>query len=250
MERNLVGRVAIVTGAGDGIGFATATRLAQAGARVAVADIDGESARQAAGHIVEAGDMAAPIEVDVTDEQSVQAMVQTIERDLGGVEILVNNAGVSGGSVEVQDLALAAWEQVMAVNLRGVFLCCRAVLPAMLAAGRGRIVNVASIAGKEGNPRLSAYSASKAGVIGFTKALAKEVATKNIYVNAISPAVIQTRLLDQVSPSMVAYMVERIPMGRVGQPQEVAALIHWLASDECSFTTGQCIDISGGRATY
>lgn len=250
MERNLVGRVAIVTGAGDGIGFATATRLAQAGARVAVADIDGESARQAAGQIVEAGDMAAPIEVDVTDEQSVQAMVQTIERDLGGVEILVNNAGVSGGSVEVQDLALAAWEQVMAVNLRGVFLCCRAVLPAMLAAGRGRIVNVASIAGKEGNPRLSAYSASKAGVIGFTKALAKEVATKNIYVNAISPAVIQTRLLDQVSPSMVAYMVERIPMGRVGQPQEVAALIHWLASDECSFTTGQCIDISGGRATY
>jgi 3-oxoacyl-[acyl-carrier protein] reductase len=138
----------------------------------------------------------------------------------------------------------------MAINVRGVFLCCRAVLPDMIEAGYGRIVNVASIAGKEGNPRLSAYSASKAAVIGFTKSLAKEVAKQGIIVNAVSPAVIQTRILDQVSPETVSYMIERIPMGRVGQPQEVAALVHWLAGDDCTFTTGQCVDISGGRATY
>ncbi|HWE64625.1 MAG TPA: SDR family NAD(P)-dependent oxidoreductase, partial [Chloroflexota bacterium] len=155
-----------------------------------------------------------------------------------------------GGSVEVQDFPIADWDRTIAVNLRGVFLCCRAVLPDMESVGRGRIVNVASIAGKEGNPRLSAYSASKAAVIGFTKSLAKEVVQKNIIVNAISPAVIQTRILEQVSRETVDYMVSRIPMGRTGRPEEVAALVHWLSSDECSFTTGQCVDISGGRATY
>ena len=137
-----------------------------------------------------------------------------------------------------------------AINLRGVFLCCRFALPGMLALGRGRIVNVASIAGKEGNPRMSAYSAAKAGVIAFTKSLAKEVAQKGIYVNSIAPAVVHTRILEQLPQSAVDYMVARIPMGRVGRPEEVAALIHWLASDEGSFTTGQCLDISGGRATY
>jgi 3-oxoacyl-[acyl-carrier protein] reductase len=190
------------------------------------------------------------VAVDVADEGAVQKMVQEVEQRLGAAEILVNNAGIGAGAADVQDFDIAVWDRIIAVNLRGVFLCCRFVLPGMLARGRGRIVNVASIAGKEGNPRMSAYSASKGGVIAFTKSLAKEVAQKNIYVNAISPAVIQTRILEQLPASAVSYMTERIPMGRVGRPEEVAALIHWLASDECSFTTGQCVDISGGRATY
>jgi NAD(P)-dependent dehydrogenase (short-subunit alcohol dehydrogenase family) len=250
VERNLEGRVAIVTGAAEGIGFAIAQRLARAGARTAIADIDPDAAARAVAALAGEGARAFAVQVDVADEASVATMVATVRRELGPVEILVNNAGITGGSVEVQDLDVAAWDRTFAVNARGVFLCCRAVLPDMLQAGRGRIVNVASIAGKEGNPRLSAYSASKAAVIGFTKSLAKEVAQKGIIVNAISPAVIQTRILEQVSQETIDYMVSRIPMGRTGRPEEVAALVHWLAGDECSFTTGQCIDISGGRATY
>jgi NAD(P)-dependent dehydrogenase (short-subunit alcohol dehydrogenase family) len=250
VERNLINRVAIVTGAARGIGLATAKRLAQAGALTAVADLDQDAAFLAAECIGRESYTAIPVVVDVGDEQSVQEMVVAVKRQLGAVDILVNNAGITGGSMPVHELDVLTWDRVMAVNLRGVFLCCRAVLPDMLARGKGRIINVASIAGKEGNPLMSAYSASKAGVIGFTKALAKEVAQHGIIVNAISPAVIQTSILEQLSAENIAYMVERIPMGRVGRPEEVAALIHWLASDECSFTTGQCIDISGGRATY
>ena len=250
MERNLVGRVAIVTGAAEGIGFAVARRLAAAGARVAIADIDGAAARRAAERITQDGGAALGVAADVADERAVQEMVRQVQDELGDAEILVNNAGIVGDTNDVQDFAIDAWDRALAVNLRGVFLCCRFVLPGMQAKGRGRIVNVASIAGKEGNPRMCAYSASKAGVIGFTKSLAKEVARQNILVNAVAPAVIATRLSDELEPSVLAYMVERIPMGRVGQPEEVAALIHWLCGDECSFTTGQCLDISGGRATY
>lgn len=250
MERDLEGRVAIVTGAAEGIGFSIAQRLARAGAHVAIADIDVGAATEAAGRLVSEGARAVPAGVDVADEGSVAAMLEAVHGALGPVEILVNNAGITGGAADVQDFAIDAWDRTIAVNLRGVFLCCRGVLPDMLASGRGKIVNVASIAGKEGNPRLSAYSASKAAVIGFTKSLAKEVAQKNIIVNAISPAVIQTRILDQMPRETVDYMVSRIPMGRTGRPEEVAALIHWLVGDDCSFTTGQCIDISGGRATY
>ena len=250
MERNLEGRVAIVTGAAEGIGWAVAERLARAGAHVVVADLDAQAAEAAANRLTATGATAMGVGVDVADEEAVQRMVGAVKSRFGDAEILVNNAGIGGGAAAVQDFDIALWDRIIAVNLRGVFLCCRFVLPGMLALAKGRIINVASIAGKEGNPRMSAYSASKAGVIGLTKALAKEVAQKNIYVNAISPAVIQTRILEQLTPQAVNYMVERIPMGRVGQPEEVAALIHWLASDECSFTTGQCIDISGGRATY
>ncbi len=250
MERNLVGRVAIVTGAAEGIGFAVARRLAAAGARVAIADIDGAAARRAAERITQDGGAALGVAADVADERAVQEMVRQVRDELGDADILVNNAGIVGDTNDVQDFAIDAWDRALAVNLRGVFLCCRFVLPGMQAKGRGRIVNVASIAGKEGNPRMCAYSASKAGVIGFTKSLAKEVARQNILVNAVAPAVIATRLSDELEPSVLAYMVERIPMGRVGQPEEVAALIHWLCGDECSFTTGQCLDISGGRATY
>jgi NAD(P)-dependent dehydrogenase (short-subunit alcohol dehydrogenase family) len=250
VERNLVGRVAIVTGAAEGIGFAVARRLAAAGARVAIADIDGAAARRAAERITQDGGAALGVAADVADERAVQEMVRQVRDELGDADILVNNAGIVGDTNDVQDFAIDAWDRALAVNLRGVFLCCRFVLPGMQAKGRGRIVNVASIAGKEGNPRMCAYSASKAGVIGFTKSLAKEVARQNILVNAVAPAVIATRLSDELEPSVLAYMVERIPMGRVGQPEEVAALIHWLCGDECSFTTGQCLDISGGRATY
>jgi len=250
MERNLEGRVALVTGAAEGVGYAIATRLGRAGAHVAMVDIDGEAATRAASALAAEGLRVAPFAADVADEASVAAMAIAVAGQLGPVAILVNNAGITGGSLEVQDLDVASWDRVMAVNVRGVFLCCRAVLPGMLERRQGKIVNIASIAGKEGNPRLSAYSASKAAVIGFTKSLAKEVATKGIIVNAVSPAVIQTRILDQVSKETVDYMVSRIPMGRTGQPEEVAALVHWLASDECSFTTGQCVDLSGGRATY
>jgi len=250
VERNLVGRVAIVTGAAEGIGFAVARRLAAAGARVAIADIDGAAARRAAARITQDGGAALGVAADVADERAVQEMVRQVRDELGDADILVNNAGIVGDTNDVQDFAIDAWDRALAVNLRGVFLCCRFVLPGMQAKGRGRIVNVASIAGKEGNPRMCAYSASKAGVIGFTKSLAKEVARQNILVNAVAPAVIATRLSDELEPSVLAYMVERIPMGRVGQPEEVAALIHWLCGDECSFTTGQCLDISGGRATY
>ncbi len=250
MEQNLVGRVAIVTGAAEGIGFAAARRLAEAGARVAVVDVDADGARRAAERIGQDGHTAGAVAADVSDERAVREMVGRVRDELGDVDILVNNAGIVGGTDDVQDFDIDAWDRTMAVNLRSVFLCCRFALPAMRAKGRGRIVNVASIAGKEGNPRMCAYSASKAGVIGFTKSLAKEVAKQNILVNAISPAVIATRLSEDLSPSVLAYMVERIPMGRVGQPEEVAALIHWLSGDECSFTTGQCLDISGGRATY
>jgi 3-oxoacyl-[acyl-carrier protein] reductase len=250
MHHHLDGRIAIVTGGAQGIGSAIARRLANAGARIVIADVSSQNAEKTAAYLVAEGMRAIPVAVDVADEQAVTAMVEAVHRELGRVAILVNNAGVTGGSAAVQEISTSAWDRTIAVNLRGVFLCCRAVLPDMLSAGYGRIVNVASIAGKEGNPGLAAYSASKAAVIGFTKSLAKEVAQQGIIVNAISPAVIQTEILSQLRQETIDYMVSRIPMGRTGQPDEVAALVQWLVSDECSFTTGQCIDISGGRATY
>ncbi len=164
--------------------------------------------------------------------------------------MLVNNAGIAGTAARVASYPLAEWRRIMAVNLDGVFFCCQAVLPHMLERGAGRIVNIASISGKEGNPNMSAYSTSKAGVIGFTKALAKEVATQGILVNCVTPAVIETDILQQLTKEAVGYMVAKIPMGRTGQPAEVASLVSWLASKECTFSTGAVFDISGGRATY
>jgi 3-oxoacyl-[acyl-carrier protein] reductase len=188
--------------------------------------------------------------VDVTSLAQTQAMAGAVIDRFGTIHILVNNAGIAGPNRSLVDVSEEEWDRVTAVNLKGVFLCCKAVLPVMLKNQYGRIVNVASIAGKEGNPNLAPYSATKAGVICLTKALAKEVCTQGIYVNCITPAVIDTPILRQVTQQQIDYMTSRIPMGRVGKPEEVAALIHFLASDDCSFTTGACVDISGGRATY
>lgn len=243
-------KTAIVTGSGTGIGRAIAKRLARDRFAVALADQDVAAAGSAAREIEAGGGAAFPVAVDVSDSSSVSRMASAVLARYGSIDALVNNAGIAGPSAPVQDYAEENWRRVLAVDLDGVFFCAKAVLPTMLARGSGRIVNIASIAGKEGNPNLAAYSAAKAGVIGFTKALGKEVAAKGIYVNCITPAVIETEILKQVTEETIQYMVSKIPMGRMGQPEEVAALVSWLCSNECTFSTGAVFDLSGGRATY
>lgn len=243
---SLQGQNAVVTGAGQGIGEGIARRLHAAGAQVAVLDLDVELARSVAASIGSAG-----VRCDVSSPASVHAALQYVRHQIGPIDILVNNAGVTGRTLPLWELDENDLDSVYAVNLRGVFSMCRGVIREMLDRRYGRILNVASIAGKEGNPTLGPYSATKAAVIGFTKSLAKEVAGKgDITVNSIAPAVIRTKILDGVAPETVQYMVSKIPMGRTGTIEEVAALIHFLVSREASFTTGQCYDISGGRATY
>jgi 2-dehydro-3-deoxy-L-rhamnonate dehydrogenase (NAD+) len=245
----LVLKTAILTGAARGIGKAIAARLLQDEFVVAIADVDEQAARAAAGELEHAG-TAFAVSADVADPVSVQRMTAAVLERCGAIDLLVNNAGIAGLAASVADYPEAEWRRILAIDLDGVFYCSKAVLPSMLARGSGRIVNIASISGKEGNPNMAAYSAAKARVIGFTKALAKEVATKGVYVNCITPAVIETEILSQLAGDAVNYMVSKIPMGRVGKPQEVAALVSWLASDGCSFTTGAVFDLSGGRATY
>jgi 2-dehydro-3-deoxy-L-rhamnonate dehydrogenase (NAD+) len=231
------GRVALVTGGASGIGAAAAVRLRAAGAEVAVFDRE-----PVEGYVSVTGDIAS--------SDDVGAAVEQIERELGRIDILVNSAGVPGESLRTVDVTDEEWQRVFAINANGSFYMCRAVLPGMIQRGYGRIVLVASIAGKEGNPMAAAYSASKAAVIAMTKAVGKDVAGTGVLVNCIAPAVIETPILAGLSQEHVGYMVERIPLGRMGKPDEVAALIMFLASDDLSFSTGATYDISGGRAVY
>jgi NAD(P)-dependent dehydrogenase (short-subunit alcohol dehydrogenase family) len=243
-------RVAIVTGAARGIGFATASLLGRRGATVALADRDERRLESAVAALEQEGGRAIPLVVEVTDPHQVAESVDRVTERFARIDMLVNNAGVAGRSVPAWELTDDDWISVIATNLFGTFFFTRAVLPVMRSRGYGRIVNVASIAGKEGNPNAVAYSTSKAGVIGLTKAVAKEVAADGVLVNCVTPAVIQTEILEQVSREHVDYMLSRIPLGRPGRPEEVAELIAWLASERCSFSTGAVFDISGGRATY
>jgi 2-dehydro-3-deoxy-L-rhamnonate dehydrogenase (NAD+) len=244
-------RTALVTGSARGIGKAIAQRLSSDGFCVVVADVD-EVAARATAEQIGAGDPARAfaLPVDVSDPASVEALVAATLQRFGQIDVLVNNAGIVGAAQPVATYPIAHWRRIMSINLDGVFYCCQAALPSMLQRGSGRIINMASISGKEGNAGLAAYSASKAGVIGLTKSLAKEVATRGILVNCITPAIIETEILKQMGPEVVATLVAKIPMGRPGQPAEVAALVSWLASEECTFSTGAVFDLSGGRATY
>jgi 2-dehydro-3-deoxy-L-rhamnonate dehydrogenase (NAD+) len=244
---NTPSKTALVTGAARGIGLAIASRFAADGARVALLDLDGAAADAAAKKV---GGGAIALAADVTKAADVDAAVHRVVDAWGRLDILVNNAGITGRSFPIWELSDEDWRRVIDADLTSVFLCCRAAVKVMLGQGGGRIINIASIAGKEGNPTLVPYSAAKAGVIGLTKALAKEVCTRGILVHAIAPAVIGTELLRQMEKSTVDLLVSKIPMGRVGRPEEVAALAAWLASDDCSFTTGAVHDLSGGRATY
>jgi 3-oxoacyl-[acyl-carrier protein] reductase len=243
----LDGRTALVTGAGRGIGLAISERLLADGARVVMLDRDAPAVEGAAKRL---GGNARATVADVARTVDVDGAVQAAHDWHGRLDVVVNNAGITGRSFPTWELTDADWQQVIAVDLTSVFLVCRAAVRLMRPRQSGRIVNIASIAGKEGNPTLVPYSTAKAGVIGLTKALAKEVATQGILVNAVAPAVIGTELLQQMERSTVDMLVAKIPMGRVGKPKEVAALVAWLSSDECSFSTGAVYDLSGGRASY
>ena len=246
---DLKGKRAIVTGAARGIGFAIAERLLQSGATVTLWDIELPNLEKAQVDLKSAGNVFS-VEVDVTQENSIKRGVELTYEHMGDVEILINNAGITGGNATVWDMGITEWQKVLDIDLTGVFLCCRALAPRMMRKGYGRIVNIASIAGKEGNPNASHYSAAKAGVISLTKSLGKEMVETGVLCNCVTPAVIETPMLDQMTDQHKDYMVSKIPLNRMGKPEEVAALVAWLASEDCSFSTGGVFDISGGRATY
>jgi 2-dehydro-3-deoxy-L-rhamnonate dehydrogenase (NAD+) len=243
---DLEGRVAIITGGARGIGRAIADRLSASGARVAIWDIDRSVAENTAASIFN----AVAFTTDVTDPASIDRALAATHSGIGAPDILINNAGITGPNHPLDQYPIDAWRQVIELDLMGVFYCCRAVVPLMRRKNRGHIVNIASIAGKEGNPNASAYSAAKAGVIGLTKSLGKELADTGIRVNAVAPAAAKTDIFNQMTTAQIDYMLSKIPMGRFVQVDEIAALVAWLCSDDCSFATGAVFDISGGRATY
>ncbi len=239
------GRHAIVTGGASGLGLAIAERLLASGGSVTLWDSDAVAGREAARRLG-----ADHVQVDVASEASVRAAAQATLRRAGRVDALVNSAGITGPNARLWDYPVDAWRQVMEVNLTGVFLCCRELVPVMRETGYGRIVNIASVAGKDGNPNASAYSASKAGVIALTKSLGKELADTGVRVNCVTPAAVKTAIFDQMTEEHIGFMLSKIPMGRFGTPQEVAALVGWLCTEECAFSTGAVFDLSGGRSTY
>jgi 3-oxoacyl-[acyl-carrier protein] reductase len=241
----MTGRSAVVTGGARGIGLAIAATLARRGSKVRLWDQDEQALVSAVETLRPLGDAESSV-VDVTSEASLRSAAESA----GPIDILVNNAGITGPNLPVVDYPLSEWERVLAVDLTGPFLCSRALAPGMVARGYGRIVNIASVAGKEGNPNASAYSAAKAGLIGFTKSLGKELAGSGVLVNCVTPAVAKTDLFKQMTQTHIDYMLAKIPMGRFVAVDEIAKLVAWLCSDECSFSTGAVFDISGGRATY
>ncbi len=246
-QLDLAGRHAVVTGGATGLGFAIAQRLLASYATVTLWDINAAALDSAKAQL---GATVSTMVVDVSDPASVAAAARQTQRAHSAVDILVNCAGITGPNVKLWDYPVDAWQQVMQVNLNGVFHCCREIVPLMRAQNYGRIVNIASVAGKEGNPNASAYSASKAGVIALTKSLGKELADTGVRVNCVTPAAVKTAIFDQMSEAHIAFMLSKIPMNRFGEPDEIAAMVVWLCTEECSFSTGAVFDLSGGRATY
>ncbi|MDR5857276.1 SDR family NAD(P)-dependent oxidoreductase [Caballeronia sp. LZ062] len=249
---DLAERTVVITGGARGIGLAVAQRALLSGANVALWDVDAERLQRTRAELASKHEDRTVSEcvVELTDEASVEAAAQSTLAAHGKIDVLVNNAGITGGNGSTWELAPDVWRRVIDVNLIGPYLTCRAVVPHMLKNGYGRIVNVASIAGKEGNPNASHYSASKAGLIGLTKSLGKELAGKNILVNAVTPAAAKTEIFDSMSQQHIDYMLSKIPMNRFLMPEEAASLILWLSSEDCAFSTGAVFDLSGGRATY
>jgi 3-oxoacyl-[acyl-carrier protein] reductase len=246
---DLAGRVAVVTGGAQGIGFAIGQRLLTSGARLVIWDIDAARLQAACAELGAHGSVRGEA-VELTDDVAVAAACANAVATEGRIDILVNNAGITGGNASTWDLDPAVWRRVIEVNLFAPYLTSRHVVQAMVRQGYGRIVNIASVAGKEGNPNASHYSASKAGLIALTKSLAKEVATKGVLVNAITPAVAKTAMFEQMTQQHIDYMLGKIPMGRLLEVEEIAAMVAWLSSEDCSFSTGAVFDITGGRATY
>ncbi len=241
------GRHAVVTGGATGLGYAIAQRLIASGGSVTLWDRDEKGAAQAAATL---GASAHAVAVDVSQQESVASAVKATLAHSGRIDALVNSAGITGPNTTVWDYPVEAWRQVQQVNLNGLFHCCREIVPLMRAQNYGRIVNIASVAGKDGNPNASAYSASKAAVVALTKSLGKELASSGVRVNCVTPAAVKTAIFDQMTPEHIAFMLSKIPMGRFGTPEEVASLVGWLCTEDCSFSTGAVFDLSGGRSTY
>ena len=246
---NLQGRKAVVTGGASGLGYAIARRLLQSGANVALWDLKPEVLDRAALDLVPEGPVKTLV-VDVADHEAVRAAASLSVELLGAVDIVVNSAGIAGPAVPAIEYSPSDWQSVIDVNLTGTFNCCQAFLSHMGGRDYGRVVNIASVAGKDGNPNACAYSASKAGVIALTKSLAKEVAKTGIRINCITPAAVRTPIFDQISQAHIDFMLSKIPLGRLGMPEEIAAMVAWLCSEECSFSTGAVFDLSGGRSSY
>ena len=244
-QLDFTGRHAVVTGGATGLGLAIAQRLIASGGSVTLWDRDEAGAQRAAARIG-----ASAVALDVSDAAAVQRAVQATLAQAGRIDALVNSAGITGPNSKLWDYPVDAWREVFDVNVHGLFLCCREVVPVMRATGYGRIVNIASVAGKDGNPNASAYSASKAAVIALTKSLGKELADTGVRVNCVTPAAVKTAIFDQMTEQHIQFMLSKIPMGRFGTPEEVAALVGWLCTEECSFSTGAVFDLSGGRSTY